>query len=176
MSKGLQRSLSRGPLQGRGLIKERIQLNSTDLIYNVQAIASGSGGGGANIFTLPEGNVFIVGAACSLNFRGNGSEANLVDTWSGDFSIGTAQAAAGELLTGARGDIIASTALAAATAEVSPTTRGAGGGIGIIDNTAADQALFLNTLIDASDQVDNTTVAIEARGFIDIAYFLLGDD
>ena len=68
--------------------------------------------------------------------------------------------------------------MAAATAEVSPITRGLqadGAHCGVIfDNTAGALEVNLNLLIDDADI--SGTVAITVSGTVDISYIMLGDD
>ena len=98
------------------------------------------------------------------------------DTWAGDYAVGTTPAGDGTL-TGADIDIIGSTPLAAATAEVSPRTRGVGvtaTNAAVLDNTDGSLELNLSLLIDDADI--SGTVPITATGEIYVSYVVLGDD
>lgn len=171
--KGLQRSIARGPKGTRGTLKKAFVL-STETISVVGA--TGVGFGTLVLGGLPEGNLVMLGAVANISFSGTGSDANLGDTWSGDFGIGTTPASDGTL-GGGDDDIIASTAIGAATAEVIAQARytsaladhGA-----IVDNTAGTAEINLNLLIDDAD-IGGTSV-ITIAGTVDIAYMILGDD
>lgn len=173
MSKGLNRSLSRSEPLKAHIIKQTIVVR--DLAISV-AGTSGVGFGSAVAAGLPEGNILLLGAVANMSFAGSGADAALVDTWEGDFAVGTTPASNGTL-TGADIDIVGSTALAAATAEVSPTTRGVGvtaTNAAILDNTAGTLEANLSLLIDDADI--SGTVPITATGEIYLSYVMLGDD
>lgn len=170
--KGLPRSRSRGPLA---------KSNVNKLILKVSGVAisvagsSGVGWGTAVIGDLPEGNILLLGAVSYLQFTGPTS-ASLVDTFDGDYSIGSAPTD-DATLSGSEVDIIQSTALGAATAEVSPRARGtsAASAAGVIlDNTDGSLELNLNLLIDDADI--SGTVAMTASGHLFLSYIVLGDD
>lgn len=138
---------------------------------------TGIGFGSAVIGNLPEGNLLFQGAVVYMTFAGSGSDADLVDTWQGDFSVGTTPADDGTLTAGDV-DILASTPLVAATAEVSPRTRIASldADVGVIlDNTDRSLELNLNLLIDDAD-IGADGVAITATGELHLVLAVLGDD
>lgn len=177
MGKGLTRSFKNAPAQKVAVQKLNISLDNLSVLVTSVGIAIGFGS--TVIRGLPEGNVQILGAVLS-NFQlaGSGADANLADTWAGDFSIGTTPAADATLTAGDI-DILVSTALAAATAEVSPNavrTVGVTPTMIPLDNTLGDLELNLNVLIDAADIVDDTAVLLTVRGFLSIAFITLGDD
>ena len=139
--------------------------------------AAGIGFGSAVIGNLPEGNLLFQGAVVYMIFAGSGSDPNLIATWVGDFSVGTTPADDGTLSAGDV-DILASTPLAAATAEVSPRTRIASvdAAVGVIlDNTDGSLELNLNLLIDDLS-IDADGVAILATGELHVVLAVLGDD
>lgn len=176
MGKGLPRSHA-ASLQG--------QVNVITLPFNSAGgvgVFEVDGAAGVGFGTLvaggfPEGNILFLGAACSLSFAGSGADAGLVDTWAGDFGVGTTPASDGTI-TGGDVDILPTTALAAATAEVSPITQARSTqseNAAIFDNTAGDLEINLNLLIDdVNISVDN--VPITVTGFISLAYCVLGND
>lgn len=174
MSKGLPLSHSRSNEPVR-TIHRSIPLR--DLVINVAATGSAIGFGTAVIEGLPQGNLLLQGAVVDLIFTGPTS-ANLVDTWEGDFSVGTAPTA-DNALSGGEVDIVPSTALAAATAEVSPRTAGRSTDTenGVIhDNTAGTLELNLNMLIDAAHISDDQNVNLTVNGALHLAIIVLGDD
>jgi len=174
MSKGLPRSLSRGAPQQQEIIKQTFVIDSVPIIIDG---ATGVGFGSAVIGDLPEGNILLLGAVAYLQVVGTGGQAGLVDTWAGDFGIGTTPASDGTLSAGDI-DLVDSTPLAAATAEASPRTRGAGAtatNAAILDNTDGSLELNANVLVDDADiSADGVTATLV--GELYIAYIVLGDD
>lgn len=174
MGKGLPRSMSRGKATKQELIKHTIVLDA--LAMEVDG-ASGVGFGSAVAGGLPEGNVVILGAVAYLSFAGPGGSASLDETWAGDFGVGTTPAG-DATLTGADVDIIASTELAAATAEVSPRTRGtlavAGAGA-VLDNTDGSLEVNVSLLVDDAN-IGADGLAFTVTGEIHLLLSVLGDD
>lgn len=171
MSKGLPRSLSRG---GNKSSVRRLDLKFKDVAISV-AGTSGVGWGTAVIGDLPEGNILLLGAVAYAQFTGPTS-ANLVDTFDGDYGIGSTPADDATITNGDV-DIIQSTALGAATAEVSPRARGTSTGATagvVLDNTDGSLEVNLNLLID--DANISGTVAMTATGVLFLSYVVLGDD
>lgn len=171
MAKGLPRSLSRGKAQPEAVTKIRLPIN-----HPISSVAVGAaiGFGSAVIGGLPEGNLKIIASAVKVQFSGPTS-ADLVDTFSGDFSVGSTPAS-DATLTGTDVDFIASTAIGPAIAEVTPEVTPVNGVDHVLDNTANDLELNLNLLIDAADQVDGTTVVITAVGYLEVTLVTMLDD
>lgn len=170
MSKGLPRSRSRGAPQTGGVRRQRVAF--TNKAVSV-AGTTGVGFGTAVIGDLPVGNILFLGAVSYVSLAGSGSDANLVATWNGDYSIGSA-ANGDTSLSGAEVDIIPSTSTTVAVAEVSPTTRGANATQAMLDNTDGSLEINLNVLVDDADI--SGTVTMTATGYVDIAYIVLSDD
>ena len=171
--KGLPRSLSRGrrSAQPAQLLKHTIALNAVAITIDG---ATGVGFGSVVAGNFPEGNVVFQSAVAYLKIDGPGGDAGLVDTWAGDFSVGTTPASDGTL-SGADVDIVASTALAAAVAELGVRTRGTGATQAIFDNTDGSLEVNLNVLVDdASISADG--IAFVATGEIEMLYTMVGDD
>lgn len=171
MGKGLPRSLSRGDEASQELVKKVIK--ATALAVTVDG-AAGAGDGQLVLSDFPEGNILFLGAVSYLQFSGPGGDAGLVDTWEGDYSIGTT-ADAGDDLTGTDADIVGSTALAAATAEVSPRARATGVTQAIFDNTDGSLEINVNLLVDDAD-ISADGIAFTVSGELYILYTVLGDD
>lgn len=172
MPKGLKRSLNRGNVLDKATTKQRIFVNET---ITVSATGSAIGFGTAVIGGLPESHLMMIGASANLRFAGSGSDANLSDTWSGDFAVGTTPAS-DATISGNDADIIASTAIGAATDEVVDASFVTRAGIISIDNKSGVRELNLNILIDAADIVDDADVDITVTGVFEIVYATLGDD
>ena len=172
MGKGLPRSMSRGAAQRRDVIKQNFVIDGT---VTVSATGSAVGFGTAVIGDLPEGNILLLGAVAYLSLAGTGSDANLTATWDGDFSIGTSPTA-DVTLSGTEVDIIGSTALGAATAEVSPRVRAVNATQAILDNTDGSMELNLNVLVDAATITDDQSVVLTASGILQLVYVVMLDD
>ena len=174
MTKGLPRSLSRGSLGQQEVVKQVIQVRA--LAMNVDG-ATGIGFGSAIAGDFPEGNILFLGAVAYLAFSGP-IDAGLVDTWEGDFGVGTTPASDATLTSGDV-DIVPSTALAAATLEVSPRTRGVqpdGSLTGqVFDNTDGSLELNVSLLVDDLD-ISADGIAMTVEGEIFLIYSVLGND
>ena len=128
---------------------------------------------------FPEGNILFFGAASYFTFAGSGADADLGDTWAGDYGVGTTPSTDDTTpLVTTFEDIIQTGAIAAATAEVSPRTRGVStdGEAGVMyDNTDGSLELNLNLLVDAADITGDDSV-ITIDGELYISYVVLGND
>ena len=173
MVHGLARSISRGVSQDSPIVKQTISVR--DLAMTVDG-ASGVGFGTAVAGGLPAGNILLLGAVAYMQFTGPTS-ASLNDAWEGDFAVGTTPAG-DATLTGADIDIIGSTAIAAATAEASPRTRGvavtATNGA-VLDNTDGSLEVNLSLLVDDA-HIGADGLAFTCNGEIYLSYVVLGDD
>lgn len=169
MGKGLPRSLGRG-INPVGQIKRKT--------ISIDETMSFTGSTGAAVFAtavisdFEEGNISLIGAVLNATLTGPTS-ADLVDTYEGDISVGTTPAD-DNTLTGADVDIVASTAIPAAVAEVA-TVR-ATGAASIVDNTDGSLEMNLNVLLDADEVTDAASVNIAVTGTLSIHYAILGDD
>lgn len=173
MGKGLPRSLSRGPALRQDVVKRTISLDGKTV--TVSATGSAVGFGSLAVEGLEEGNILLLGAVGNVGFAGSGSDANLTDTWSGDFGVGTTPAD-DATISGTDVDLLPSTAIGAATSEVIAATRAANATQAILDNTAGDLEINLNLLIDAANIVDDESVTITLSGTLHLVYSVLGDD
>jgi len=170
MGKGLPRSLAAA--KGDKAVKvKRIKVKDKSL--TVAAAGAGVGFGTAPIDDFPAGNILFLGAVANLQFTS--ADADIGATFDGDYSIGSAPDADGSL-SGAEADIIASTALGAATAKASPIVRGANATAAMLDNTDGSLEVNLNLLIDAANIADASSAAFVVNGDVWIAYAILGDD
>lgn len=166
--KGLVRSLARGNPQRASI--QKLNIPFKDLVISV-AGTTGVGWGTKVLRGLPQGNILFLGAVCNARFLT--ADADVTATYDGDFGIGTTPAS-DATITGQDVDIIASTALGAATAKLSPALRATNATQSIIDNTAGDLELNLNLLID--DATISGAADFTATGFLALAFVLLGDD
>jgi hypothetical protein len=174
MTKGLPRSLSRGPLQLQPIVKQTIVVR--DLALSVTATATAIGFGSAVLSGLPEGNILLLGAVSYLQFSGPGTSSDLTDTFAADYGIGTTPAD-DATITATDVDIIQSTAISPSNDEISALTKGTHATSGVLlDNTDGSLEINLTLLVDAADIVDDATVAFLVDGHITIAYIVLGDE
>jgi hypothetical protein len=171
MTKGLQRSLSRGP-------KATKDVNVIRLTVNKALTFTGSTGvavfATAPIELLPEGNLLFLGAVANLTFTGPTS-ANLANDFQGDYSLGTSPTA-DTTLNGTEVNLIASTAIPAATSEVSANVRATNATQAVLDNTDGSMEVNLNVLLDADEVTDGEDVVVTVTGTVDVAFIVLGDD
>jgi hypothetical protein len=165
MPKGLQRTLKRARLKGGTLKPSTIPIDLT------VAVADGAPGfGTAVIRGLPRGRLLLLGSAVKLVFTRVGTA--ITATFDGDFSIGTAATIDADFGDTGEANIIASTAMGAATAGVSPTLAATANTAAMLDNTAGDLELNLNVLID--DAAISGADSLRAQGTLNIAFLEMG--
>lgn len=173
MGKGLPRSMSRGNPLKQEIIRQTFVVDDATLTVDG---ATGVGFGSVVIGDLPAGNILLLGAVSYMQFTGP-TAAGLTDTWEGDYGIGSTPASDATITNGDV-DIIPSTAIAAATAEASPRTRGVSTTSlngAILDNTDGSLELNLNLLVDdASISADDINMTV--NGELILLYAVLGDD
>lgn len=168
MSKGLTRSLSRGKAAERDFIVLRTYL--TDKAVTVDG-ATGVGFGSVAINGLPEGHLLFVGARADLTLTE--SSASVTDTFQGDIGIGTTPAD-DATISGADVDIIASTAIPAATAGVA-TVSANNVTPAVLDNSDASGEINLNILIDDAN-ISADGVEVTVTGYVTLVCAVLGED
>lgn len=173
MGKGLPRSLKNAGVEKSAPSKLDIPLDG--LTVTVSATGAAIGFGSTVIRGLPQGNIQLLGVVAYVGLAGSGSDANLTDTWSGDFGIGTTPAD-DATISAADVNIIASTAVGPATAEAIAAVRTTNSTPVILDNTDGSLELNLNVLIDAANIVDDESVDLTVSGSLHISYQVLGDD
>lgn len=169
--KGLQRSLRRGGAVAP-IRRLDVKLNAVQIV-NFDG-ATGVAWSTVVIGDVPEGNVLILGAL--LNCTLTESNAGVLDTFSGNVSIGSAPTADNTLATN-EVDIIPSTAFGPAVSSVATVRAGSTAAIGgvVLDNTDGSLELNLNVLIaDASISADD--MVLVANGILHLVYTILGDD
>lgn len=170
--KGLPRSLAHGPAS-------RADIEKAVIPFAVSLISSGATGigfGTTPIAGLPEGNILFLGCVAYAQISKDTvlGAAGTLDAFTGSYSVGSA-ATADNTLSGSEVDVIAAQATAAATAGVSPLTRGTGVAQSIIDNTDSSKVLNLNVLLDDAS-VSADTQHLKVSGILYLAYIVLGDD
>jgi hypothetical protein len=169
MSKGLVRSLSRGPKAQAPIVRQTFTLK--DVAIEVDG-ATGVGFGTVVVGDFPEGNVLFQGCVAYLQFFS--ADAGVTTTYDGDYALGTT-ATTDATVTGTDADLTALAALGAATAKLSPVARAAGSTQAMFDNTDGSLEINLNLIIDdASISADDVEMTVS--GDIHIVYMVLGDD
>jgi hypothetical protein len=170
--RGAKRSNKKARQLGHVLGCEPVPVNA------LVSVADGAPGfGTAVIGGLPQGNLLLFGAVAYLQFTNVG--ANITATFTGSFSIGTEPTADNDLVDANEANVVQSTTLTAATAGVSPNTRGTTAAAGfagpvLLDNTDGTLELNLNVLID--DAAISGAGSLRARGTVFLAVLPLGDD
>lgn len=171
MGKGLPRSLARGGAK-EPTFKKFYKATSLAIVVDG---ASGVGYGSAVLGGLPQGNIVLLGAVSYMKFTT--ADTGVTTTFTGNYGIGSTPAD-DATITGTDVNVVASTALLAATSRVSPRTRGvtaAGLAGAVLDNTDGSLELNLNLLIaDATISADD--VAFTADGELQLLFAVLGDD
>lgn len=173
MTKGLGRSLQRGPKNEARIVKDTIVL--TGKTIDVVSVGAAIGFGSLVISDFPEGNILVLGMAGTIGFAGSGADANLADTWEGNFGIGSTPASDATISADDE-DIVTEADIAAAVDEVVADFRVADGKGVMLDNTDGTLELNLNVLIDNGDIVDDETVVLTLSGLLEISYIVLGND
>lgn len=170
--KGLRYSLGRGPAMATPTIK-RATYPVKNLSLTATAGVAADGFGSAVIGALPEGNVLFLGGISYLQFLT--ADADITATWTGSYGIGTT-ATVDNVIATTEEDLIIETSLTAATAKLSPVTRGEGDLVNMIDNTAANVSLNLNLRIADASFTDSQSAIFTVNGYVQLVYIVLGDD
>lgn len=145
-------------------------------LITVNAVGAAVGFGFAGLDAkIPKGDFILLGGVAWLRFEESPLSANIIDTWEGDFSLGTVGTVDVDLADAGEANILASTALGPATAGVLARARYAiPGSTTPVNNNALNGALFLNLLIDAASVTDGTTPTVLVSGNISLAIAPLG--
>lgn len=172
MSKGMNRGTQRGPELLRAIVKREslVKVAAADLV-----ITDGAPGFGTVVIAaLPQGNILLHGlvfyATLSIG------DADIVDDWDGDFSLGTAATADGTL-SGGEIDLIASTAIVQGVSGVSSGNKGVSTTTehgSIIDNTDGSLEVNFNIIVDDADISDDSSIKVD--GTLHMVFSVLGDD
>lgn len=166
--KGLIRSLGRAAPLEQWITKRTIPL--TDKTMTMTG-ATGVGWGTVVLEGLPEANILVLGLVLDATFTE--ASGDIVDTFDGDVSLGTAPTT-DNTLSGAEVDILASTAIPQATAGVASLRAPLAVPL-MLDNTDGAGEINLNMLIDDAD-ISGDTGVITLSGALYLVYVTLGDD
>ena len=178
MAKGLPRSHRNANKAVASIVRDVIVVKAKDVILT-EDVGGQPAWATLVVGDFPEGNILFLGAVAYFTFAGSGADADLGDTWAGDYGVGTTPSTDDTTpLATTFEDITGTVAIAAATAEVSPRTRGvsANADSGLIyDNTDGSLELNLNVLVDAADITGDDSV-LTVDGELYISYIVLGND
>lgn len=178
MAKGLPRSHRNANKAVASIVRDVIVVKAKDVILT-EDVGGQPAWATLVVGDFPEGNILFLGAVAYFTFAGSGADADLGDTWVGDYGVGTTPSTDDTTpLATTFEDITGTVAIAAATAEVSPRTRGvsANADSGLIyDNTDGSLELNLNVLVDAADITGDDSV-LTVDGELYISYIVLGND
>lgn len=161
---------------GNGIVNKTV-LTCTATPISVSDDAGVAQYGGVKVYDFPEGMLCIHGAVIDGSLTGY---ASLIDTFDGDVALGTATATTGATLTGTEADILQSTALTQAVAEVancdaqSIATALTESGARWLDGTATAKDMYLNFVID--DNAAHGAGTATFTGTISFLWSILGDN
>ena len=179
MSKGLQRSLSRGPASTVAMIKRTIVVNA---VINITGVDAAVDAGTAIIGDFPEGNILLFAAVAYVSVSA-GTDAHVINNWNGDYAIGTVPQNNVDLSDAGEANIIASTALdAGAGDKIAPATRALFPNSSaamtplMLDNTDGSLEINLNLLVDDNVITDAEVGTFTVTGTLYLVYTVLGDD
>lgn len=129
-------------------------------------------GGTGKLYDFPEGLIVIHGAviAGALTLGATGT---IINTWSGVVALGTAAAGTGATLTGTEADVMASNAVAAATAKVA-TIDAVSTALAMLDGTAAAKGVYLNLAV--ADDATHTAGTGTFTGTVTLVWSKVGDN
>jgi hypothetical protein len=176
--KGYPRALSRAPV-GTELFIKRFRYPIVNKTITVTAAGAAVGFGSVVIGALPQGNVLAFGGGGYLSLLT--ADADIAAAWNGDASVGTA-ATADVTLSALEINLLPSNAIGPAVAKLAAGAVGRVFGKPVsqpessIDNTANDQNVVLNFLVDAADIVDAAAADFTVNGYIDLFLAVVGDD
>lgn len=172
MGKGLPRSTSRNVPQRQEIIRQTVRIDTTFDITGATGVAQFAT---KVVGDLPEGNILFLGAVSYLAFSGPVGSANLTEDWEGDYAFGSA-ATANTTLDNAEVDLIPSTQIGPATAEVITRKRATNATQVVLDNTDGSLEINLNIVVDANEVSNLATVTFTVEGELFLSYIVLGDD
>ena len=172
MTKGLVRSNSRAPKQRSQIIKQTMV--AKNLPITIDGL-TGNGFGYVVISDFPQGNILFLGAASYMQL--STVSGSVTATFTGSYSVGTVPTT-DLTLSGSEVDIVPQVILSAATAQVSPLTRGVSPAAmsgTVFDNTDNSLSININCIIDNAS-INANGVACFLNGSIVLSYVVLTDD
>lgn len=156
--------------RGNGIIHQTVlTLTATPIVLTDDA---GVGQyGGVKLYDFPAGTIHIIGAVIDADIVL--TETQWTDAAEGDVGLGTVVTAAGDALSTTRQNIIATTAIAAMTAQAGPINAQSVAAVTIPVAGTTDADLFINIRID--DQAAHITGGGFITGTVTFSWINLGD-
>lgn len=170
MGKGLPRSMRNAKPANQAVAKRRIPFSATFVVANG---STAPGIGSVVIGDFPAGQIYLMVARVS-NMVFSSADADVIATWDGDWSVGSAPNADSDLTDAADFDIVGGSggqAIGAATAKVSPTQALTTVKNAMIDNADGSKEINLNVMIDDASQSGDVTLSV--TGEIELVYTVL---
>jgi hypothetical protein len=172
MARGFPRSAAKAGALVSPVLR-RVKYEVKNVSITTAAGVAADGFGSAVIGDFPDGNILFVGGISYLQFTT--SDADITATWTGSYGIGTTATADNAIAT-TEEDLITEATLNAATAKVSPYTRGEKAAVTMFDNTDGSLELNLNLRIADASFTDSQSAVFTATGIVELVYIVLGDD
>ena len=166
MPKGLLRSLSRGPVLDRGVIRRVFPIENLAISMTG---ATGVGFGTAVVGDFETGRVVVVGTRSTLTITE--ASASIIDTFSGDFGIGSTPLTDGTISAGDV-DMLASTAFGPAVSSsvtVSGVSTATEFGT-ILNNDSGALEINLNVLLDDASISGDDDITV--NGTVELSYLV----
>jgi hypothetical protein len=154
------------------LIVQRIDLNGRTL--SVAAAGAAVGFGTIALGPLPRGRLMFLARIFDFTITAL-DQVEVATAWDGDVSVGTAPTA-DVTLSGAEVNLLASTALGAATSWVSPVVAVDTLTAAIVSNNDGTGEINLNLLVDAANIQDASDSLFRLNGYVEFVYANLGAD
>lgn len=165
--KGLPYSRRRGAQSSQSVSKQTINFTKTFTVVNG---SSADGVGTVVIGDFPTGKIVLL-ATRLRNCVFKTASANATSTFNGHVAIGSAPAV-DVTVSGTKGDLVASAALGAATAKVSPTQDiTASKALAVLDNADGSLEVNLNCLVDDASQSGDIVMSV--TGVLELNYAVL---
>lgn len=173
MSKGLPYSTKRGEPGAVQVVRKHV-IPVVNLSLTASAGVAAVGFGTAVVGDLPEGNILFLGGVSYLQFTT--SDTDITTTWTGNYSVGTVPTADNDVADTDEANLIASATLNAATARVSPVTKGTNATAVVLNNADGSLEINLNLLVADAAFTDSQSATFTVNGTIQLVYIVLGDD
>lgn len=153
--------------QGASLAIQKLTINLVNKPITIAAAGAGVAFGTVPLAALPKGRLLFLAKVVDVVV--STVDTDLITTWNGNWALGSAPDADGSLA-GTEVDIVASTALGAATARVSPPTAFINTTAAVLDNRAGTGEVNWNMFALAADFTDAGSAIMLLNGEIILTY------
>lgn len=154
-----------------GLTVHTTKLTLTDESITLTDDAGNGQSGGIKLYDMPEGRILILAAAVDASIVLNGTE--WTDAAEGDIGLGSAVVSGGGALTGTEQNIIATTAIAAMTAQAGPIDAIGPAAPVLLDGSSTPVDIYMNIRID--DAVAHITGTGTINGDVTLVWINLDE-